>query len=223
MPNRILRPWLDSEAVNSLSDAAEVFFVRLIMAADDCGRFYGAPILLKSYLYPLKNKRVADIPRWIAECVNAGLIADYEVDGKRYLQIVNFGQQESHETSSFPSPEESLSLRGEKEGFSPTPLFSKKETEKRNTIAHAQKIFFDYEGDARIHGITQEHIDRWTELCPAIDVEAEINAATLWLDGNRKNRKSDIQRFLTNWLNRAQNRARTQTYNNRDTKDYTGL
>ena len=75
MPNRILRPWVDSEAVNSLTEAGEVFFIRLIMCADDYGRFYGSPQLLKSYLYPLKDKRVADISRLIAECVKAGLIA----------------------------------------------------------------------------------------------------------------------------------------------------
>jgi len=103
MPNRILRPWVDSEAVNSLSDAAEVFFVRLIQCADDYGRFYGTPMLLKSYLYPLKDKRVADITRWIAECVKAGLIADYEVSGKRYLEILKFNQRTRAMGSKFPA------------------------------------------------------------------------------------------------------------------------
>ena len=103
MPNRILRPWTDSEAVNSLSDAAEVFFVRLIQCADDYGRFYGTPMLLKSYLFPLKDKRVADISRWIAECAKAGLIADYEVSGKRFIEIRNFKQQ-TRSKSKFPSP-----------------------------------------------------------------------------------------------------------------------
>ena len=104
MPNRIMRPWTDSEAVNRLSDAAEVFFVRLIQCADDFGRFHGSPMLLKSYLFPLKDKRIADISRLVTECVQAGLIADYEVSGKRYLQIWNFGQRTRIMKSRFPEP-----------------------------------------------------------------------------------------------------------------------
>ena len=93
MPNRILRDWTDSERVNALSANAERFFIRLIMKADDYGRYYGSPQLLKSYLFPLTDARVADISRWIAECVKSGLIVDYTAAGKRVLEILNFGQR----------------------------------------------------------------------------------------------------------------------------------
>ncbi len=108
MPNRVLRPWLDSEAMNSLSESAEVFYVRLIMAADDYGCYHGSPQLLKSYLYPLKDKRVADISRLIAECVKAGVLAEYEVSGKRYLKIIKFRQfvrQKGKRKFPLPPPE----------------------------------------------------------------------------------------------------------------------
>lgn len=71
-----------------------------------------------------------------------------------------------------------------------------------------EQLFFDYDGDSRIHGITPERIGRWREQFPGLDVEAELNAASAWLDGNRKNRKTDLRRFLTNWLIRTQERAR---------------
>lgn len=110
MPNRILRPWTDSEAVNSLSAQAEVFFVRLIMCADDYGRFHGNPLLLKSYLYPLKeNVRVTDISRWIAECVKAGMITVYEHAGKRYIEIKKFGQRARTPSRFPPSDDGNLS------------------------------------------------------------------------------------------------------------------
>ena len=70
-----------------------------------------------------------------------------------------------------------------------------------------EKIFFDYDGDARIHGITQQQLDLWKENFPAVDVETELKSASAWLDGNRKNRKSDVKRFLVNWLKRQQDRA----------------
>lgn len=231
MPNRILRPWVDSEAVNSLSDAAEVFFVRLIQCADDYGRFYGTPMLLKSYLFPLKDKRVADISRWIAECVKAGLIADYEVSGKRFIEIVKFNQRlRLKGESKFPAPpsndsqmtvmcqscDSQMTARSEKREardeikvseqgsstFSPEP-----EKPGNPGTSTGDKIFFDYTGDAKIHGITQQQLDLWKENFPAIDVETELKSASAWLDANRKNRKSDVKRFLVNWLKRAQDRA----------------
>lgn len=261
MPNRILRPWVDSEAVNSLTEAGEVFFIRLIMCADDYGRFYGSPQLLKSYLYPLKDKRVADISRLIAECVKAGLIADYEVSGKRYIQIVKFRQQVRRRESKFPPPQEngesespqqikcasseeqmqgecvananqmrSRCVANDKQTHSKCSPNTKTETEtfktgseinsspvspkpgempgdsgKQNTMKAA--LFFDYEGDCRLHGVTPELLAYWREMYPAIDVEAELKAASAWLDANRKNRKSDVKRFVVNWLKRTQDRA----------------
>lgn len=106
MPQRLLRDWTDSERVNQLSAQAEVFFVRLIMKADDYGRYYGSPQLLKSYLYPLRDVRLADITRLIAECVKAGLIVEYGTAAKRYIAILNFGQRlRLRGDSKFPPPD----------------------------------------------------------------------------------------------------------------------
>ena len=72
------------------------------------------------------------------------------------------------------------------------------------------KIYFDYDGDAKIHGIDQKQIDRWEENFPALDVEAELRTMSAWLDANRKNRKKDVKRFIVNWLSHTQDRARVQ-------------
>ena len=221
MPNRIIRPWTDSEAVNAVSEQAEVFFVRLIMCADDFGRFHGDPRLLKSYLYPLKDKRVADISRLITECVKAGLIADYEVSGKRYVVIRNFKQQTRIQKSKFPPPpdgclsnaqqmhskcladEQQMRTRdgdGDVMKSSLCSDFSPKRSGRR--------ITFGYDEDNEIHGISEKDMVEWRKFYPALDVEQEIRSASAWLKGNPKNRKKDILRFLTNWLNRAQERTR---------------
>ena len=70
-----------------------------------------------------------------------------------------------------------------------------------------EKIFFDYNGDAKIHGITEQQLKLWKENFPAINVETELKSASAWLDANRKNRKTDVKRFLVNWLKRSQDRA----------------
>ena len=72
----------------------------------------------------------------------------------------------------------------------------------------AEKITFDYEGDARIHGISAEQLALWKENFPALDVESELRKATVWLDANRRKRKYDLRRFLASWLTQAQDRAK---------------
>lgn len=94
MPNRILRDWTDSDRVNLLTADAERFFVRLIMKADDFGRYFAEPKRLKAFLFPLKDSlRDTDISRWLAECEKAGLLRCYEVTCKRYLELLNFRQR----------------------------------------------------------------------------------------------------------------------------------
>lgn len=105
MPERMLRDWTDSEAVDQLSWAAECLFIRLIMKADDFGRFHGNPKLLKSLLFPLKDGlRDADISRWIAECETAGLIRVYtdKVSGKPFVEIRKYGQRLRTKKAKFP-------------------------------------------------------------------------------------------------------------------------
>ena len=70
-----------------------------------------------------------------------------------------------------------------------------------------EKIFFDYGGDCKIHGIDQPQLDRWKENFPAVDVKAELKKMSAWLDANRKNRKKDVKRFIVNWLSKTQDRA----------------
>lgn len=184
MPNRILRDWTDSERVNALSANAEVFFVRLIMKADDRGRHNAAPQLLKSYLYPLKDVRIADISRWCAECVDAGLIANVESNGKRYIEIQKFGQSAKKASGSI--------------------------------VAQPENIYFDYDGDRKIHGITAAQLDLWREFYDGLDVGHELRQASAWLDANR--RRIDIKRFLVNWLNKAQDRAKNTPANSATTR-----
>ena len=106
MPARLLRDGiLDSEAVCSLTFQAEVFYRRLMSVVDDFGRYDGRPNLLRSRLYPLQIDKVreADIPRWIAECETAGLIALYSAAGKPYILFHKLGTPRA-EKSKFPAP-----------------------------------------------------------------------------------------------------------------------
>ena len=57
--------------------------------------------------------------------------------------------------------------------------------------------------------LTQEDVDKWAELYPAVDVPQEIRAMIGWLDANPSRRKtvSGAKRFANNWLSKAQNQG----------------
>jgi hypothetical protein len=63
---------------------------------DDHGRYYASEKLLRASCYPLQIDKVsdADIGKWLTETVTAALVSVYPAsDGKRYLEILKFGQQ----------------------------------------------------------------------------------------------------------------------------------
>lgn len=96
MPTRILRDGiLTSERVNLLDWEAEVFYRRLLSVGDDFGLFDARPAILRPSLYPLKldQMRETNIQRCLNDCSAAGLVRLYEVKGKQYGVIVNYGQR----------------------------------------------------------------------------------------------------------------------------------
>src|SRR5690606_16578316 len=107
MPNRVVREAiLESEKVNKLTWAGEVFYRRLMSIADDFGRCDGRTVILRSRLYPLRIDRVSepDIVKWISECEEAGLVRSYQVDEKPYIKILNFGQTVRTKKAKYPPP-----------------------------------------------------------------------------------------------------------------------
>jgi len=104
MPNRLVREGiLDSDKINKLSTKAENFFFRLMLCADDYGRFDGRAPVIKSRTYPLKmDMKVSEICKLIDECVKVGLLWFYEVEGKPFIEIIDFNQRLRAKYSKYP-------------------------------------------------------------------------------------------------------------------------
>lgn len=106
MPTRILRDGiLTSERVDALDWREEVFYRRLQSVVDDHGRFYANPKLILAACFPLRVGKVSDsdILKWLTACVTAALVRVYPAsDGKRYLEILDFGQR-IQSKSKFPA------------------------------------------------------------------------------------------------------------------------
>lgn len=103
MPTRMIRDWTDSLRFDGLSAEAERLFVRLIMKADDYGRFHADTRLLKASCFPLlDNLRPHDLTRWLDELSHRQLILRYEAEGRNCLVILNYGQRLKSSRAKFP-------------------------------------------------------------------------------------------------------------------------
>lgn len=60
------------------------------------------------------------------------------------------------------------------------------------------------------HYVLPSDVEHYRELYPGVDVEQELRNMTGWLEANRERRKTKrgVQKFINNWLSKAQNRAK---------------
>jgi hypothetical protein len=94
MPNRIIKESiLTSESIDALNESAEILHYRLLVNADDQGRFMASPSSLASALFPLKTEKMngqklAALCRQIAaDCrklSEVGIIKLYTGSGRQY-------------------------------------------------------------------------------------------------------------------------------------------
>jgi hypothetical protein len=116
MPNRIARDSArTSKTLAKLTDFGERGFWRLVLAADDFGRFAADPALVLAACFPrmMENVSLLMCEQMLRECEAAGLITIYEVDGAKYGQFVKadkyFTRRAKH--SKYPPATQVRSIR----------------------------------------------------------------------------------------------------------------
>lgn len=99
-------PVLENDGLTRLSMPAEVFFLRLTNAVDRYGCFDARPGMLRGRLYALQLDAVTNdnMAAWLTECVNAGLVTLYQVNGLPYLQIAGYKRRVGSHKSPYPEP-----------------------------------------------------------------------------------------------------------------------
>lgn len=108
MPNRIIRDGLiDSERYAQISDQAKLFFIHLMLQADDFGCVSLSPTFLRRRCF-LDGPTHDRIARLICELVDADLVRTYEVDRKALAFIPRFRQRLQRSTSKHPLPPHEL-------------------------------------------------------------------------------------------------------------------
>lgn len=80
-----------------------------MLKADDFGCYTGHRMLLKAAIFPYNPLLPSEaIDQYIAECVAAKLISEYQVDGKIFLYIHKFNQHIRQKRRRFPEPPRSI-------------------------------------------------------------------------------------------------------------------
>lgn len=218
MPNRIIREAiLSSERVSSLAWPEEVFYRRLMSIVDDFGRYEANPQLLRSRCYPLQtdNVRAADISRWMAACQKAGLILGYEVAGKQYLEVLNFGQQQ-RSASKYPPPP-ALDINCDQpptDAHLGVSVFGDVVEGGDEGSAEPQSdsppaVVSIPLNDKTEYGVTQTEIDEWASAYPAVNVPQQLREMRVWSLANPAQRKTrrGFNAFVVRWLAKEQDKG----------------
>lgn len=111
MPNRIIKESIcTSENIDQLTPFEETVFIRLMVNADDFGRFDGRAKILSARLFPLKNITPEEMTDAMQSLVNADLVTVYEVDGKPFIHLNSWEkhQQTRASKSKYPAPNDNI-------------------------------------------------------------------------------------------------------------------
>lgn len=101
MPNRLLRTRaLTSRKLGAVSGDAEALYYRLMLAADDHGRFHSDPPLVQAACYPRRERAVGPL---LDDLFKVGLLHRYEHEGEPYL-VFDVWDQTVRSESKFPQP-----------------------------------------------------------------------------------------------------------------------
>jgi hypothetical protein len=123
MPNRILKESIvSSDTLDQLTTEEERFFYRLLVVADDFGRFDARPAVIKGRAFPLKHDlEIPQVAEWLAALQRVELVRLYVADGKL---VGEFARWEKHnviraKNSKFPAPSDTCPLLSASEIMGP--------------------------------------------------------------------------------------------------------
>ena len=108
MPNRIISAGiLTSDSLSQLSWFDQCVFFRLLVLADDYGRYDARPAVIRGQAFSLYDVTNKDIQSALSRLAAVGIVSLYEVGGKPYLQLEHWSQYQRLRNSKakYPAPE----------------------------------------------------------------------------------------------------------------------
>lgn len=110
MPNRIISSGiLTSDSLSKLSWFDQCVFFRLLVLADDYGRYDARPAVIRGQAFSLYDVTNKDIQAALSRLAAVGIIGLYEVGGRSYLQLEHWNsyQRVRNSKEKYPAPPKS--------------------------------------------------------------------------------------------------------------------
>lgn len=208
---RTIKPefFLDEQIAERLNPVERLLWIGLWCLADSEGRLEDRPKFIKSQVFPYES---VNVDAALQKLHQHGYVVRYEI-GKKYLQIKNFlkYQRPYHKEpkSEIPLPVIAASTSGhdrkESAGLLSMDILS---MDYGSELKTKSKISLSAEG--MFKNISDQKIQVWEKAYPGINVRTEVGAAGSWAFANPKNKKSNWERFIVNWLKRSQDKSRPE-------------
>jgi hypothetical protein len=212
--------FFQDETLSALDAETHILAAGLLCYADDDGYFNANPRLVQAAIFPLR-----DLSRPINDMLTDLSVSGYirigeAEDGKTYGHVVNFSKHQrinrktpsvisnlqiswrTHTQLTESSQQIASGIRnkeGNKEGNKTScvePEVSPQQI--------AGTLPLNNNSD---HTILKTEVAQWGELYPGIDIKQELRNMKGWLLANptRRKTKTGINKFINNWLAKAQN------------------
>ncbi|MEG1562862.1 MAG: hypothetical protein RR365_03925 [Bacteroides sp.] len=233
MPNRIIKESIcSSDDMASLSWFEQALFIRLIVTADDYGRMDARASIIRGKLFPLDDVRTEGIDKALSTLSAAGMIILYTVGGKPYLQLTAWAKHQSPpraKVSKYPSLEDAdtqlpteacVCAQMQADDTDIRIRYSingKRYSDAVNDTSCAEPVEDGSSppvitltlNDKSEYPISEELVEEWACLYPAVDVIQQLRSMKGWLNANptKRKTKTGIKRFINGWLSREQDKG----------------
>jgi hypothetical protein len=111
---RTIKPeFWSNEKVMACSRDARLLFIGLWNFADDCGRLPSSLNTIKAQVFPFDEIDSTNVRRMLDELSSNGLLFEYEVEGRVYIQISGWNHQkiDRPQPAKYPNPDSSNARR----------------------------------------------------------------------------------------------------------------
>lgn len=192
-----------SRKVNRLPDRAALLYTWLIPHTDDFGHLEGDAISIKAKVAPMRPITEQEVEQDLELMVQNSLIQRYEVEGEKYIEILNFDsfqtfRSDRQKKADYPGPDGKFPVDTRwdtndiPEGTNRRVREEKRSKEKRREDKEHASVSY-------LLNIPAEDMKDWTTRFNVTEKEVKSKAEDLKLYCERKNKRySNYKSFLLN-------------------------
>lgn len=193
-----------SSKLAQVSPFAALLFTWIQPHCDDGGNMPGDPFTVKGLVVPVRPETITEVKRALNEIEKIGLIKVYEIDGSKYLHVVNFEKHQTlrkdRTTWLYPDERHDSELATERQPKGNPRGAKRREGKVREVKLSEYKI---ERGVKYLDNVPSKDIKEWIDRFIVTETEIKSKAEDLKLYCERRGRRySNYRSFLLNALKR---------------------